>query len=217
VGVAAGVGALQCAPTGEAGRVADGSEGRRRRSVRLRGYDYAGCGAYFLTLCSLNREGVFGCVHDGAVRLSPVGRIVVEEWLRTPAVRPGVRLDAYVLMPNHLHAVVWMPPTIGSIVGAHSVGAHSSAPSLGPDPCGSVRAANTRPPRSLGSLVAGFKAMSTKRANEVLDSPGARLWQRNYHEHIVRDEADLARIRRYIEDNPAHWDLDMENPEPYPL
>jgi len=165
----------------------------QRRSTRLRGYDYSQSGAYFVTVCVQNRQSVFGKVTNGRMILTEAGHMVEEEWLKTPAVRPQVQLDEFVVMPNHFHGIIMIrnEPTI---VGA----THRVAPT-GPT-AGSV-----------GAMMTQFKSIATKRMRALGHSSFA--WQRNYYEHIVRDEDSLNRIREYILTNPLRWDLDRENPE----
>ena len=175
------------------------SDARHRRSIRLQGYDYASEGAYFVTMVTAGRECLFGEIRDESVRLSPIGGAVEEEWLRTAAMRAEVELDAFVVMPNHVHGII--------VVAEAPVGAQGLAPLQGPD-----SSIPSRRPRTLGSLIAGFKAPCTNRINDLRDSPGVPVWQRNYHDRIIRNEAELNRIRQYIINNPANWSLDPENP-----
>jgi len=171
-------------------------ERHHRRSIRLQGYDYAQTGAYFVTIVCQGRELLFGDVVDGAMVLSPYGEIARDEWRRSAAMRAELELDAFVVMPNHVHGIV----KIASLEEAGAdVGAHGRAPLH-------------RPPRSLGSFIAGFKAATTKRINAARQTPGQPVWQRNYYERIIRDEEELNRIRQYIVDNPACWEEDPENP-----
>jgi REP element-mobilizing transposase RayT len=172
----------------------------QRRSIRLRGYDYSQPGSYFVTVCTSNRECLFGNVADGEVALNHVGRVVDEEWSYTEIIRPEVEVDEFVVMPNHLHGIITIRQPEGS------VGAHGRAPL----PAG--HALLQRPPRSLGSLIAGFNSAATKRINQSRHTPSQPVWQRNYYEHVIRGETDLNRIRQYIRDNPARWTEDIYNP-----
>ena len=156
-----------------------------RRSIRLLGYDYRQAGAYFVTTVCKDRELV---LEDERFRT-----IAEETWLWLAERYEYVDLDEYVVMPNHLHGIVVI----------RDVGAHGRAP---------LPLAPHRPPRSLGSFVAGFKSAVTKRINEIRDAPGVPVWQRNYYEHVIRDEDDLDRVRRYIAENPLRWEEDPENP-----
>lgn len=169
-----------------------------RRSLRLKDYDYTQAGAYFITICTHNRECLFGNVMDGEMQLNETGRIVADEWVKSGEIRNEIALDVWVVMPNHLHGIV---------IFADPIGAHGDAPLRPPG-----RAVLFRPPKSLGSMIAGFKSATTKRVNQSRQSPGGKVWQRNYYEHIIRNEQSLARIREYIINNPLQWELDRENP-----
>ena len=165
---------------------------KQRRSIRLRHYDYSRAGAYFITVCTDGRELLFGEVIDDEVKLNALGRIAAEEWLKSAQVRTEIELDTWVVMPNHIHGIVM-------ITDDRRKSDRSVAPS-GPRP------------RSLGALMAGFKSAATKRINTMRGTPGASVWQRNYYEHVIRNESALNRIRQYITDNPAKWSEDPENP-----
>lgn len=168
----------------------------RRRSLRLKHYDYAQAGAYFVTLCSHDRVNLFGEIVQGEMHLSAAGKIVAEEWQRSTEIRPEIELDEWVVMPNHLHGIV-------VINRDDRVGAHGRTPLREINPNSLYRL-----PRSLGSFIAGFKPSATKRINEMRHTPGVAVWQRNYYEHVVRDAADLRRIREYIATNVLRWQLD---------
>ncbi len=172
-----------------------------RRSIRLRDFDYAAAGAFVVTLCTQGRLCVLGRIEDGEMLLSPFGRIVEEEWLQTPVVRPNVDLDAFVVMPNHVHGIIVLlnHPGNSDAGMATTRATHRVAP--------------TGPPRgSIGAIIGQIKAVTTKRVNALRATSGASLWQRNYYEHVIRDDRDLARIRDYIAANPACWQEDIENP-----
>ena len=85
-----------------------------RRSIRLSDYDYTRAGVYYITVCTFNREGMFGQMVDGAVRLNKNGEIARDEWLRTSIIRPNVTLDAFVVMPNHIHMIFHIKNTVGA-------------------------------------------------------------------------------------------------------
>ncbi len=137
------------------------------------------------------------------MRLNEKGVIVRQEWLRSAEIRQEIFLDAFVVMPNHLHGSILIlcddiQPPVGATGGCLSEGDRRS-PLQGPRS------------RSLASFIAGFKAACTRSTNELLGSPG-RLWQRNYYEHIIRDEKALTAVRACIEANPSRWQDDPENP-----
>jgi REP element-mobilizing transposase RayT len=181
----------------------------RRRSIRLAGHDYTQDGAYFITLCTHGRECLFGQVVDGVIELSLIGQIVYEEWLRTAEIRPYVTLDSFIIMPNHFHTILFLDGDTSDIraglVGATwqvapTETAHADARPKGPKA------------HSLGAIIGQFKRITTIRINELNNTSGAKLWQRNYYEHIIRDERELNDTRLYIDTNPARWDEDGENP-----
>jgi len=174
-----------------------------RRSIRLRGYDYTYPGAYFVTLCTLGRACLFGDVVDGKMRLNAAGRIVRQCWQQIPTHFPNAALDDFVVMPNHVHGIIVLTDT--NVVGA----THAS-----PQPHENASPARPHGPqrRSVASIVGSFKSAVARRINALRDTPGASFWQRNYYEHIIRDDESLNRIRQYILDNPMRWAMDRENP-----
>jgi putative transposase len=177
---------------------------RHRRSIRLAGYDYAQAGAYFVTICTNKREFLFGEMVDGAVLLNELGAIAVDEWLRTATVRHRVSLDAFVVMPNHLHGIILIT----------NDDLHTPIIRRGDPPGRPYKPNRARGPRpgSIGAIVGQFKAAATRRINAVRGTPVGPVWQRNYFDHIIRDEAELNEIRQYITDNPAAWETDENNP-----
>jgi len=176
-----------------------------RRSIRLKDYDYSQPGAYFITICIHGRECILGDIIDGNSRLNQFGNIVKEEWLRTEQIRPEIRTDEFVVMPNHIHSIIMVRNDIpNKTVGAYRCTpqnwAHGGAP---------LR----REPKTLGSIIAGFKSIVTHRINSLRKTHLTPIWQRNYYEHVIRNEDDLDRIRQYIIDNPSKWDEDESNPK----
>ncbi len=172
-----------------------------RKSLRLPFHDYAGGGFYFITLCIEQRACLLGEIRESQVILNNIGEIIEEEWNKTPALRAEISLDAYVIMPNHFHAIV----ALNSSRQTNAfVGAHGSAPLSGRHPF--------RKAKSLSTLIAGFKGITSKHINSLRETPGAKVWQRNFHERVIRNEAELEKIRDYIMKNPANWNTDEENP-----
>jgi REP element-mobilizing transposase RayT len=169
----------------------------QRQSTRLRGYDYTQCGAYFVTICAWKRRSLFGEVVNGEMHSNALGDVVAEAWLAIPMHFRAVELDTYTVMPNHAHGIVVI-----------AVAAQHAAPSHPPSPPFAVA------PGSLGAIVRSFKSAVTKRANEIGIRFAPQLWQRNYYEHVIRNDDSLGRIREYIAANPARWELDAENPQP---
>jgi len=173
-----------------------------RRSLRLPGYDYTLAGAYFITIMTYHHKLMFGEVVGEDVRLNPLGKIVQAQWLNTEVLRPEVALDEFVVMPNHFHGIVF-------ILDSQEVRADGRPPVREHE--ASRRSALHRKPRSLGSIVAGFKSAATKQINQHRKAPGQPVWQRNYYDRIIRNQAELNRIRQYILDNPRRWMEDREN------
>jgi len=152
-----------------------------RRSSRLPKYDYASRGPYFVTICARNMECVFGVVgSDGQMTLNEWGHVAESCWLAIPEHFPGIALDMRITMPNHLHGI------------------------LAVDAWTQKSQSRIRRP-SLGMIVGSIKAAVTRRIREMTQQPDETVWQRNFYEHIIRDEDDLQRIRRYIETNPTRW------------
>ena len=164
-----------------------------RRSIRLKGYDYASAGGYFITIVTYQRECLFGEIVNDEMVLSDYGKVAEECWRAIPDHFPNVELGAYVVMPNHVH---------GIIIKNVSVGAQHAAP---------LRNTNVTP-NSIGAIVRSFKSAVTKRIHEINHLSGTTIWQRNYYEHVIRDADDHNRIHLYIESNPSMWETDTENP-----
>ena len=179
-----------------------------RRSIRLNGYDYAQNGNYFLTLCTRNRECLFGDLRDGKMYLSNYGGMVNECWQEIPLHFPQIILHEYVIMPNHVHGIIEInnPQSTGANMGRCSdtvdvgantvgVGANNYSPLRTPQsrPCGTSR--------TVGSVVRGFKIGVTKQM-------GFSPWQRNYYEHIIRNDESYQNIVQYMAQNPLKWEED---------
>ena len=192
-------------------------ENQHRRSLRLRGYDYSQAGGYYLTIVTQGRECLFGEIVGNDMVLNEAGKMVAKWWNELPGKFPSVTADACVVMPNHFHGVVFIhDTTVGADLrvgpgdmGNQNVmgkGAHIGAP-LQPMP---------RPDAPLSQIVQWFKTMTT---NEYIRGVKGmnwqpfigKLWQRNYYEHIIRNEEDYERIFNYIVTNPVNWGEDEEN------
>jgi putative transposase len=182
-----------------------------RRSTRLPEWDYRSPGAYFVTLVTHERQCLFD---DPALR-----RIVETAWKRVPRNFRRVSLDEWVVMPNHVHGII----VIGDVGGAGEAGGGlqpgaGSAARPGSSPEGGSSAASPLRPAglqsgSLGAIVGTFKSLTAKYINRARETYGAPVWQRNYHEHVIRDEREWNVIRQYIRENPVRWAEDDENPD----
>jgi len=145
-----------------------------RKSPRLKGYDYAQSGAYFITICTHNRDHLFGHITDGEMTRNPLGDVAYQYWAEIPTHYPMVTLDAFIIMPNHMHGIMVLhddtTKTIGEIIGA-------------------------------------YKGSVTRHARQVLNIQ-TTIWQRSYHDHMMRDEKAYLSIYQYIHDNPQRWEQD---------
>ena len=150
-----------------------------RRSIRLKGYNYSSAGAYFITICTYKKEWLFGNVINGEMVLNEYGQIVAQHWQKLPTHHPRLRLDEWVVMPNHLHGILILTDNVNSLKRYHSI----------------------------SEIVRGFKTFSTRSINNIRCTPGSDLWQRNYYEHIIRNDSSLQNIRQYIIANPKAWEL----------
>ncbi|MBI1885187.1 MAG: transposase [Chloroflexi bacterium] len=173
---------------------------RHRRSIRLPGYDYSQAGAYFVTLCTQGRECLFGNVIDGQATLNSLGEIVHACWADLPRHYSHVALDAFVVMPNHVHGIILLADT--------DVGAGFKPALTKPAP---TKPARTRR-HALPEIVRAFKTFSSRRINELRATSGIPVWQRNYFEHVIRNEDEVQRIREYVQNNPLNWSDDPDNP-----
>lgn len=161
-----------------------------RKSVRLKDYDYSNAGAYFITICTLERECLFGKIIDGEMLLNEIGQIAYNEWLKTPEIRPNVTLDVLrscqiILL---LEEIIKTPHVAVNTISLPILPKFRS------------------PSNNIGAIVRGYKSAVTKQAN--LMNFGGSVWQRNFHEHIIRDEASYNKISAYIIDNVATWNED---------
>jgi REP element-mobilizing transposase RayT len=184
-----------------------------RRSIRLKGHDYSSPGAYFVTVCTKGRE----CVLDDPV----VTGIIRDVWHALPRWFPTTALDEFVVMPNHVHFIVWIhPPDGGTTVGTTLAVAHDGTgvrASLAPTNVEWVipKPQKVNPNPSLGDVVGAFKSLVFKVYLDWVQAHDparrAKFWQRNYYEHIIRSERALRAMRRYIRQNPDNWELDCDN------
>ena len=210
-----------------------------RRSIRLKGYDYTAPGAYFVTICTHDHVCTFGEVVEGDMRLNAYGRVVDTYWSRIPRHFPHVTLDAWVVMPNHIHGIIVItdaPSPVDkrgrricrgeAILESTPVMRHDLEPQPSSNSTGYTGIASplqsqpTRPhgvpSGSLGAIVGNFKSITNRRINRMRHTPGGRVWQRNYWDHIIRNDRAYQRIRQYIENNPALWEEDQLHPDALP-
>jgi putative transposase len=189
-----------------------------RRSIRLREYDYSQAGLYFITICTQNRLHLLGKIVNGEMILNDAGKMILGIWHEIPVDFQNARLRESVIMPNHIHGIIEIPP-----VGADSI----SAPSMHPEPIDanmqskrpnmeSDHTGEIKDNASLSDMVQSFKRHSTIEymqmvKRNMLQPFNKRVWQRNYWEHIIRNDDEYGKIAQYIVDNPCKWDTDSLN------
>jgi putative transposase len=185
-----------------------------RRSIRLKGYDYSSEGAYYVTIVTQGRECLFGEIIDGEVHLNKYGEIVQKWWNEIPIHFPTVELGAFIIMPNHVHGIIFITAERrGEVVSPRDIPNNNilDANADGTDDQGGETPPLPKP--TLGQIVAYFKYQSTKEMNRIeTENAITKFWQRNYYEHIIRDEKDLQNKTDYINANPSLWDEDDNNP-----
>jgi REP element-mobilizing transposase RayT len=208
-------------------------EKHHRRSIRLKGYDYRREGAYYFTICCHQRRCLLGEIKDGVMHLNLVGAIVKAVWDNLPHHFPLIELDAFVVMPNHVHGIIVITDNPGNcnpnrnnnpncrgeafVPGCNNTSPESLSTNASPFPgCNNTSPNPADLPRgtqsgSIGAILQNFKSVATRRVNRITRNSGT-LWQRNYHEEIIRNDKAYENIRRYIVENPLSWDEDEENP-----
>ncbi len=201
-----------------------------RRSVRLPGHDYRG-GLYAVTICAFGRQRLFGRVLEGEMVLSALGEIARDEWVRTGDVRASVTLDVFVVMPDHVHLLFGIAEGVSDPnppVGATRWVAHddlcagddletvvisnleghqnASPPSRATHRVAPTRDGGTLGAGSVGAIIGQYKSVVTRRIH-ALDAT-VRVWQRGFHDRVVRTDLEADGWRRYIAENPARWKPD---------
>lgn len=177
-------------------------EKHHRRSIRLKGYDYSQSGAYFITITTQDRECLFGNIIQGEMILSVQGQMIEKVWSEMSIHYPGIETDRFVVMPNHIHGIIIL-----------NVGV---SPCARPNNREEEQIQEPIPTMSLPDVIQRFKSLTTARYREGVllhqwEPFKGRLWQRNYYEHVIRDEESLNKIREYILNNPLNWEMDEEN------
>jgi putative transposase len=190
-----------------------------RKRIRIPGYDYSQPGGYYVMVCTKDRLCLFGNIENEAMIANQLGEIVIESWLWLQKQYSYVILDDFGIMPNHFHGTLFVADVLrrgGSRTALQEIHEpHLADGNIEGFARGGSRTAPTGVEhiKPLGGLIGAFKTISTKQINLLRQTPGQVVWQRNYYDHIIRDDTDLARIRKYILDNPLQWSLDQENPE----
>ena len=170
------------------------------RNIRLQKYDYSREGSYFVTICTQDRLFVFGDIAEKKMKLNKWGLIVEQCWHDLVKHYTGIELDAFVIMPNHVHGIIVITVVVTVI---HNVG-----DGFKPSPTGTGETKC----HGLTEIVRALKTFSARKINEQRNTQGQKVWQRNYYEHIIRNEISLNKIREYITNNPRNWHTDGNNP-----
>jgi len=187
-----------------------------RRSIRLQGYDYSSEGLYFITICCHNKVCLFGHVMNGEMVLNEYGQVAFNEWMKTPEIRPNVELGEFIVMPNHIHGIIRITrrgeshsPDSRGVSNTpdcelHSPNIESNTPDFMGESVSPQRESPLRgPSQTIGAIVRGYKSAVTKKLNEL--GVGRKVWQRDYYEHIIRNEQSYYNISKYIINNPSKW------------
>jgi REP element-mobilizing transposase RayT len=198
-----------------------------RRSIRLKGYDYSQQGAYFVTICTHQRNCLLGEIVDGEMKLNTNGEIARGCWLSIPRHFQNVELDEFVIMPNHLHGIIILvksealakqdfSQSFSEVEGEALANLNDQQQQKFSSQCfaptGETIKINGAKPQSLAAIIQNYKSVSTRQVNRINKAKGNVIWQRNYYEHIIRNEEALNNIRQYVVNNPINWAEDEENP-----
>ena len=169
-----------------------------RRSIRLKNYDYSENGYYFITICTKHSENYFGEIKNGKIVLNEYGNIIKNIWYALPKHFWNCKLDNFMIMPDHFHGIIIIDNDMKSEPRRGKVTL----------PLQTMPLPNNKIKCALGNIIGFFKYQTTKSINELRNTPGIPIWQRNYYERIIRDEKELYIKRNYILNNPLKWELD---------
>jgi len=167
----------------------------RPNSLRLNEFDYSQPSFYFITVCSHNRENILGEIENSRMVLSVSGMIVFDCWKALPQHYPHILLDYFIVMPNHIHGIISFTDTDNPLVGAGQRPAQSFSFPM---------------KYGLSEVIRNFKSFSAREINRTRHTPGITVWQREFHDRVVRNGKELEAIRDYIADNPKKWSKDAE-------
>lgn len=181
-------------------------------SARWQSWDYSSEGLYFITINVAHHAFLFGTIANKEMYLSEYGQIVAEEWTKSFEIREELFCDSFVIMPNHIHAILRIEYPVETHGRAsddvnndvYHIETHSRASVPGDRGNGVA----FREPKSISSFVAGFKSAVTKRINTIRQTKGKPIWQERFHDHVIRDYEECRRIGAYIDSNIANWHED---------
>lgn len=170
---------------------------KKRKSNRLRDYNYSQPGSYFVTICTKDQKCLFGSVSGPKIQLNKLGQIVINTWDEVIQSQSIITSDSMVVMPNHFHAII-------------SIETHEPQNEI---PFSNKELHQKRRTMLLSKVIGRFKMQSAKKVNQARNLSGESLWMRSYWDRIIRNEEDLMKIREYIQNNPLKWELDKLNPK----
>ncbi len=177
-----------------------------RRSIRLQGYDYSQAGAYYVTIVAWQRECLFGEVINKEMQLTKFGLVAKQQWEKLPKGFPNIELGAYMIMPNHMHGIIEIINDRGT--AGNRINLDDELSRRAP-----TQEQFQKPVKgSIPTIIRSYKSAVSYRINLMRRTDGVPVWQRNYYEHIIRNQTDLQNKTDYIEANPLLWDEDDENP-----
>lgn len=161
-------------------------EYEHRRSIRLQNHDYASPGEYFITICTYEREPIFGMIRENKMILNEWGTIAESSWQNLYQHFSHIHLNSWIVMPNHIHGII----CIDEYPDGHFKTDRKFSDAIS---------------GSISTIVGSFKSATTRKINQIRQNSGATIWQRNYYEHVIRDDITKARIQDYIVNNPKNW------------
>jgi len=182
----------------------DNSEGIHRHSLRLKDFDYSQAGAYFVTICTKNRQCIFGTIQKGKMQLNASGRVASAQWQQLPYRFTDLDLGEWVVMPNHIHGILVITGRGEASLNSKSGDAEPlSEDASPPRPIGTT-------PGSVGAMIQNYKSITSRKISAQIEIMRESVWQRNYYEHVIRNERELNAISEYIHANPQNWEKDTE-------
>jgi len=183
-----------------------------RRSIRLKGFDYSQAGLYFITICCQDRFCYFGHVENDAMILNEYGQIAFDEWMKLPERFPNFELDVFQIMPNHIHAIISLTNPAAAAAVRATLAVAPNGNTVAHDTIGAgVNPAPTDTNTGVSDIVGAYKSLVSNGCLKIFKSNNemmGKLWQRNYYEHIIRNEQSYQRIAEYIMNNPIKWGED---------
>ena len=178
------------------------TQSKKRRTIRLKGYDYSATGLYFTTICTWNHLHLFGEIENDQMMIGRYGKIAEKEWFKTGELRNNIKLHEFTIMPNHLHGII-------EIVNCHNVNCRGTAHRALEERSAPLKEQFGKPSsNTIPTIIRCYKGAVTKKIRDLENNPGLNIWQRNYYEHIIRNEESYLKISEYILTNPLKWRFD---------